>query len=84
MDWKVLFKTNWHTWLRLDPNTWVPAHGEIMVLDPTWAGWRWFMEEFCTKVLAEGQVVELQNHQNPDCNTNNHQQEQLGGSNSLP
>lgn len=65
-------------------HTRVPAHGEIMVLDPTGAGWRWSMEVFFTKVLAEEQVVELQLGQNTDfVNTNNHQHEQLGGSNSL-
>lgn len=65
-------------------HTRVPARGEIMVLDSTGAGWRWSMEVFFTKVLAEEQVVELQLGQNTDfVNTNNHQHEQLGGSNCL-
>lgn len=63
-------------------HTRVPARGEIMVLDATGAGWCWSMEEFGTKVLAEEQVVELQN--TDFVNTNNHQLEQLGVSNSLP
>lgn len=43
------------------------------------------MKEFCTKALAAEQVVGLQSHQNTDfVNTNNHQHEQLGDSNSLP
>lgn len=80
---KFYLKQIWiHGWT---PNTGVPAHGKMMVLDPTGAGWCWSMKEFCTKVLAAEQVVGLQSHQNTDfVNTNNHQHEQLGDSNSLP